>query len=284
MSNQAAQDPRRLLIGKVMANIVGVAEVDFTVEQNTRATNNHVYMIHLSKPIESESISKNAKFFTVPIPAGTARLVMRIARPDNNVEDSIRIRNEIACLTLARNALAHVDPLLIPRIFDWDDTSDQGYILQEFKHGESLSQDELQALSEQDVAFVCKQLASVAKGLQDYQLPVDGYGGLTFDDAGNMSTTKIIFRTGGPFSTYAEYLKATLEWQLSQSEKVAALNGWKDVPGLRSRIDAFVATGLEKVLSRVPEHKPTLVHGDLSAFAPFSFSFSVYNLSRKLTK
>lgn len=268
MSNQASQDPRRSLIGKVMANRVGVTEGDFTIEQNTRATNNHVYMINLSKPVESESVSKNARPFTVPIPAGTTRLVMRIARADNNVEDSIRTRNEVACLTLARKALAHVDPLLIPRIFDWDDTSDQGYILQEFKNGESLSHDELQALTEQDVAFVCKQLASVVKALQDYQLPVTGYGGLTFDDAGNMSTTKIIFRTGGPFSTYAEYLKVTLEWQLSQSEDVAALNGWKNVPGLRSRIDAFVAIGLDEVLSKVPEHKPTLVHGDLSALAP----------------
>ena len=269
MTSQVQQDSHRSLIGKAMADVLGVAAHDFTIEKNIVATNNHVYMISLSTATESDKTSPNPKPLTVAVPAGTSRLVMRIAKGDNNVEDSIRIRNEVSCLTLARKALDHVDPLLVPRVFDWADASESGYILQEFKNGEQLSHNDLRALSEPDVAFVCKQLAAVAKALQDYQLPVDGYGGLTFDDAGNMSTTKIIFRTGGPFATYAEYLQATLEWQLAQSESVAALNGWRDTPGLRERIDAFVANGLGKILSNVPEHKPTLVHGDLSALVPW---------------
>ncbi len=268
MTSQVQQDAHPSLIGKAMADVLGVAAHDFTIEKNIVATNNHVYMISLSKASESEKTCQNPKPLTVAVPAGTSRLVMRIAKGDNNVEDSVRIRNEVSCLALARKALEHVDPLLVPRVFDWADASDLGYILQEFKQGEQLSHNDLRALSEPDVAFVCKQLAAVAKALQDYQLPVDGYGGLTFDDAGNMSTTKIIFRTGGPFATYAEYLQATLEWQLAQSESVAALNGWRDTPGLRERIDAFVANGLGKILSNVPEHKPTLVHGDLSALIP----------------
>lgn len=274
MTAQAQQDLHHSLISKAIANLLSIAAHELTIEKNIVATNNHVYMIALSKATDSEKSLQSAKPLTEAIPAGTTRLVVRIAKDDNNVEDSIRIRNEVACLTLARKALAHVDPMLIPRVFDWADASESGYIVQEFMHGEQLSQDDLRALSEPDIALVCKQLAAVCKALQDYQLPVDGYGGLTFDDAGNMSTTKIVFRVGGPFATYAEYLRATLEWQLAQSETVAALNGWRNTPGLRERIDAFVASGLDKILSEVPEHKPTLVHGDLSAPPPFPFLFT----------
>lgn len=110
----------------------------FTIEQNTMATNNHVYMISLSNSLESDKVSQDAqaKPFIATIPAGTSRLVMRFARPDNNVEDSIRIRNEVAALVLAREALTSTDPLLVPRVYGWDDAVEPGYILEEFKHGE----------------------------------------------------------------------------------------------------------------------------------------------------
>lgn len=133
--------------------------------------------------------------------------------------------------------------------------------------------DDLEALSKQDLNSVCQQLAAVAGALQNYQLPatVKGYGGLTFDDAGTMSSTKIIFRTGGPFPTYRDYLKTTLEWQLAQSEGISALKGWRGIPGLRERIDAFITDpdGLDCVLSKIPEYRPTLVHGDLSEFSSY---------------
>ncbi|KAH8721413.1 hypothetical protein HC256_001769 [Beauveria bassiana] len=244
MADRVRQESHHAFICKIIGELLGIPEHDFTIEKNTVATNNHVYMINLGKALVSEKVSQDVKPFAVAVPAGTSHLVMRIARANNNVEDSIRIRNEVAFLTLAREALAEVDPLLVPRVFGWDDATEPSYILQEFKHGESISCDYLQGLSEQDVASVCQQLAAVTTALQGYRLPVDGYGGLTFDDAGKMSTTKVIFRTGGPFLTYTDYLKATLEWQLEQSDSVAALNGWRDIPGLRARIDAFVADGL----------------------------------------
>jgi hypothetical protein len=137
-----------------------------------------------------------------------------------------------------------------------------------------MSHDDFQALSKQDLTSVCQQLAAVAGALQNYKLSatIRGYGGLTFDDAGTMSTTKVIFRTGGPFSTYSDYLKATLDWQLAQSENITALKGWRNVPGLRERIDAFItdADGLDTILSKIPEHRPTLVHGDLSESSSYT--------------
>ncbi|OAA60787.1 Protein kinase-like domain protein [Cordyceps fumosorosea ARSEF 2679] len=264
MKDEATTAERRhTVIRKIVTQTLGIQH-NFTIEQNTVATNNHVYIIRFSEPIETAKKYKNDTPLTVEIPAGTSHLVMRYVRLDNNVEDSIRIRNEVAFLTLARKALANVDPSLVPQVFDWDDDLREGYIIQEFKPGEHLSYDDLHALGEKDAKFVCKQLAAVAKAFQDYEMPVEGYGGLTFDNDGDMSATEIIFRTGGPFSTYRDYLKAALKWQLAQSESVVGLNGWRNTPGLRERIDAFVANGLDRALGNVPKQKPTLVHGDLT--------------------
>jgi hypothetical protein len=126
------------LISTIMIEKLEIPMHGFTIERNTMATNNHVYTIHLSNPLESDKVSQDAKTkpFIATIPAGTSRLVMRFAKPDNNVEDSIRIRNEVAALVLAREALTSINPFLIPRVFGWDDAIGPGYILEEFKHGE----------------------------------------------------------------------------------------------------------------------------------------------------
>lgn len=69
---------------------------------------------------------------------------------------------------------------------------------------------------------VAKQVARFTKALQAYELPsgITGYGSITFDDGGNLSATKSVFQYEGPFSTYREYLKAVIEWQLAHSEDV----------------------------------------------------------------
>lgn len=266
MASQPSQNDE--LIGKIMSESFGFVEGEYTFTQNKTATNNQVYIILLSQPTASEKLVQATKALTEAIPAGTTRLVVRIARPDNNVEDSIRIRNEVACLTLARRALINVDPLLIPRVFDWNDDPLASYIVEEFKQGDTMSDADAKVLGEKDLKLVCSQIAAVAKAFQSYELPINGYGGLTFDDAGNMDTTKVIFRVGGPFSTYREYLKATLEWQLAQSDNVVALKGWRGTDGLRERIDNFVANGLDPILAKIPETKPTLIHGDMSKLQP----------------
>ncbi len=198
-------------ISNILTGIFGISDDGLTVHRDGVATNNHVYMIHLAEPTKSELRPKDAslKPFTCPIPKGTSRLVVRIPKVDNNKEDAIRVRNEVACLALARNAVAHIDPLLFPRIFSWDDTAISGlgssssaypsYILEELKTGEAVSWDDVQALSHESLGHVCKQLARVTKALQDYELPasITGYGSITFNDAGELSSTKNIFRTGG---------------------------------------------------------------------------------------
>lgn len=267
-------------ITKVLG-VFGIAPSSFNVERNAKATNNNVFVIHLKKPTTSDLLFKSAKALplTNPIPTSTSSLVLRIPKIDNNVQDNVRVRNEVACLYLARQALSEADRPLIPRVFSWSDAiaagggtaveDDKDYILEEFLGGETMSWDELKALNEEDRDAICAQFARVAKVWQAYQLPDDitGYGSITFDDAGRFSSTESVFRVGGPYKTYADYLNATIQWQLKQSDNVAYLNGWKtceEFPGLRSRIDAFLANKLPALLADIPEHKPCLVHGDLS--------------------
>ncbi|KAM3512480.1 hypothetical protein MY11210_003897 [Beauveria gryllotalpidicola] len=268
-------------ISNLLSRVFGMVSDGLIIRRDGTATNNHVYIIHLAEPTKTEMRSKDAslKPFTYPIPGGTSRLVIRIPRANNNMEDDIRIRNEVACLALARNAVADIDHSLFPRVFSWDDVaisssscssrSSFSYILEEFKTGEALSWDDLRTLDHESLSFVCQQLARVTKALQAYKLPsgITGYGGVTFNDTGELSSTKCIFRTGGPYGTYREYLKATVLWQLAESEKIDILGGWRDIPdapGLRERIDDFVANGLDALLSKIPEYRPTLVHGDLT--------------------
>lgn len=268
------------LINKLLSAF-GISPDSITVDANTKATNNHVFMIHLNTPAASELSIKTVTvpLFTCPIPKGTSSLVLRIPKSDNNVQDNVRVRNEVACLYLARQALSEADKPLVPRVYSWSDAiasgtgdhdaPDKDYIFEEFLGGETISWDDLKALNETDRDSVCAQLARVAKAWQAYELPDDitGYGSLTFDDAGRFASTESVFRVGGPYKTYADSLKATIEWQLKQSDNVAYLGGWKnckELPDLRSRIDAFIVDKLPGLLAEIPEHKPCLVHGDLS--------------------
>lgn len=238
-------------------------------------------MIDLLSPIESRLVARSgtSKPHTIPIPTGTSRLVMRIPKANNNVEDDVRIRNEVAFLALARQAMTELETPLVPAVFSWNDSPKKKdgipeafcYILEEFKEGESMNLDELNALSAAQQRVVCQQLAKAVKALQCYTLPtgITGYGGVTFDDDGNFRSGRSIFQTGGPFETYGEYLRATIKWQLSQSELVEPINGWRnrpEAPELRRRIDAFLDDGLDKLLSELPTYKLALVHGDLSTW------------------
>ncbi|KAJ3499668.1 hypothetical protein NLG97_g134 [Lecanicillium saksenae] len=265
-------------VASTLKSVFGWLQPSFTIQQNKTATNNHVFIVELAQPLQSDLIAEGRpRPFISAIPAGTSRLVMRVPKRDNNVEDSIRIKNEVAFLVLAREALATAEANLVPRVFYWedDDAADrdtsvcQSYIIEEFKSGETISFADFKALSYHDKQSICDQLAHVVAAWQSFELPasVRGYGGLTFDNNGTFSSTKNIFRTGGPFSTYSEYLKATIRWQLENSEHVEAINGWRtvaDAPDLRKRIDAFIDQGLDTLLDTLPRYKLSLVHGDLT--------------------
>lgn len=275
------QSEQKLFFTNILSTRFGIPAEAIEVKPQTRefegcsmvgTGNNLVFMIDLAEPVKDELQSKDddPKPFTYAIPAGVTRLVARIPRPERGLEDSVRIRNQVASQALARKALADGNALLVPRVYDWDDAA-PGYMIEEFKSGEVISNDEWKALKEDEDAMkhVAKQVACFTKALQAYELPsgITGYGSITFDDAGNISASKRVFQYEGPFSTYREYLKRVIEWQLAHSEHVKALKGWRGIPqapDLRDRIDKFIANGLDDLVKKIPEHRPTLVHGDLS--------------------
>lgn len=96
---------------------------DFTIEDMEKAKNNHVYLIHLNPPLAELSLTESgfSQSYTSAIPGGTSKLILRISKDNVNVEDSVRIRNEVAFLALARDALSGIDASVIPRVFGWED-------------------------------------------------------------------------------------------------------------------------------------------------------------------
>lgn len=250
----------------------GIQKNDFTIEDMEKAKNNHVYLIRLDQPLTESSPAKSefSKPYTSAIPAGTSKLVLRISKNNVNLEDSVRIQNEVAFLALARDALSAIDDLVTPRVFGWEDelsTSPTPYswIMEEFIQGDSLSPDEMLALDHNTRQSLLYQIARVVKAFQDYRLPktVSMYGGLKFDDQGEIVNTASTLPCGGPFHSYQQFIRGMCTWQLKMSDRSAYLNGWRDIPGLRERLENFLTRGLDQLLDEIPEQKPTLIHADL---------------------
>lgn len=121
-----------------------------TAKRHNVGSNNHVYVVALSKPFGSNNGTNTdtmkLKPFTHSKPIGTSRLVFCIPRAESNLEDSIRIRNEVSLLALTRDALANVDPSLVAHVFGWHESAiapqdaradaSPSYIIEEFIGGE----------------------------------------------------------------------------------------------------------------------------------------------------
>ncbi|GAO20060.1 uncharacterized protein UV8b_07595 [Ustilaginoidea virens] len=278
-------DKHAALIRSILQDRFLLAPNAFKIEPVKEAKNNHVFLLKLTSPTLEPSPPSN-QVFTTPIPAKTSRLVFRIPKENVSLEDSVRIRNEVAFLTLAREALSPIGPSLTPAVFGWSDTvsdSSFGWILEEWKTGEHLTIQKLVKLGDETQRLVLGQMAKVAKCLQDYQLPDSAteFGGLTFDEEGTIKSTKSVIPCGGPFPSYGAFLKGTFRWQLEASERSTHVNGWRDYPELRKRIDAFFADGLDGVIAKVPKQKPTLVNADI-AFVNLRFDPATYRLTAVL--
>ncbi|KAJ5654148.1 Aminoglycoside phosphotransferase [Penicillium lividum] len=259
------------LVNTMLQDHFGIQKDSFRISEIEKAKHNHVYLIQLDHPLPELPQAKNRslKPFISAIPAGTSKLVLRIPKDNVSLEESVRIRNEVAFLALARDALSSMDPLIVPRVFGWEDAlspspSGLRWILEEYKEGESLSPTEILVLDDDTQRTLLHQIAQVVKAFQEYQLPESiSYGGLKFDDQGEISSTVTVLPCGGPFPSYAQFLRGMCTWQLSASERSTHLNGWRDTPKLRKRLDAFFAEGLDRILAEIPEERPTLVHADI---------------------
>jgi hypothetical protein len=120
----------------------------------------------------------------------------------------------------------------------------------------------LDAARQQDLI---RQIADVYKLVQSYQLPtsVKGYGGLGFDDAGNIVTGPTTIPCGGPFNEFHEMYAQMLRRQLLETDSSERIGGWRR-NGLRDRLDRFAAEGIAEQVMANSIPRSTLVHGDFS--------------------
>ena len=261
------------LAESILQDQFGLQHDTFVIKETKESRHNFVYWIDLSCPPSEPLGPISPRPFTCPIPSDTSRLIFRLPRGAVSLEESVRIRNEVAFLSLGRNALYSINPSLISQVFDWADGDGTEFgnrwILQEWKEGQTLSTKDVESLDDKTQRFVLDQIAAVLKAFQDFRLPesVKGFGGLTFDEDGVMTSTKSVIPCGGPFSSYSNFLRGMLEWQLEATERSSHLRGWCEYPELRKRLQTFFSDGLEAQLARVPEQQQVMVHGDLGELA-----------------
>ena len=265
---EAIAQQHQLLMESIVKDKFNIEPNDFTFHRLGSGNNNYAYCIDVSAAREESRVARSSCVstpLTSPIPSDVNKLVLRISKSDVSLIDSVRIRNEVAFLRLSGEALALMGNL-VPQVYDWSDEgpSEDHWILEEWKHGNTLSNKEFGALEAQTKQIIMTQVAQIVKYLQDYPLPKRLiHGGITFNDDGVMSSTEPTIPCGGPFSSYAAFLRGMCKWQLSAADRSQQINGWRDVPALRKRIDAFFDQGLERLLEEVFEDRPTLIHGDL---------------------
>ncbi|KAF2717977.1 hypothetical protein K431DRAFT_297274 [Polychaeton citri CBS 116435] len=192
-------DRHRTLLNTILQDSLGLQADSCTITEFERAKHSHVYMIQLAHPVSRLRLVRNGspRPYTSAIPPDTSRLVLRVPKSNVSLEDSVRVRNEVAFLFLARDALSPNDAMLIPRVFVWEDTVSSSlspgvrWILEEWKDGEVLSLDEIKALDGETQRFVLHQVTRIVKMFQECRLPdgARGFGGLTFDEHGGSRRT-----------------------------------------------------------------------------------------------
>ena len=202
---------------------------------------------------------------THPIPPGIDTFIIRLPNPVSGYNDSIRVENEVAALSLAREALQAKFPALVPRVFGWGSGQlGQGWILEEHMAGSPLL-DDFGEMTDEDKANILGQMADVLVTLQRYQLPstVRDFGGLGFGPSGEYNSAPISILNAGPFATYGDLVKATIQSKLVKADSDPQVQGWQ-ANGIRARLDKFIADGLHSALDDLGNFPKVLVHADFS--------------------
>ena len=239
----------------------------------SKAYNNFVHEVYLATPTpttQSIPASMMKKPGIMPIPSDTQRLIFRIPNPQANMNERVRVQNEVAAMVLMRAALSATafDKPLIPGVYGWSDNSNVngvGWILQEFMPGETLDNVFKQFTIERQRSIL-SQIADVVRALQTFPLlrSVRGCGGVRFDSEGEVVSGAMSAFDAGPFDSAVGLYKAILCSQLAESDKSAVLHGWR-MSGLRNSLEQFAVNGVDKIIAQAltEEDRLVLIHGDL---------------------
>lgn len=169
---------------------------------------------------------------------------------------------------------------MFPAVYDWEPSTQQsdgsramGWILMEFLPGVALDR-QFAALPEDQKHSLVHQIAEAFSCIQRTPLPnkANLYGGLTIEDDTGIVSGQMTTVSGGPWPTYADFLRAKYASQLKDAQGSPALRGWNE-NGVRERIDAFLTSGLDSCLESAgcDQSSRVLVHGDLSTFRTYQY-------------
>ena len=202
---------------------------------------------------------------THSIPPGLDSFIIRLPNPISGYNDKIRVQNEVAALSIGRDALQAKFPGFVPRVFGWGSAEHgRGWILQEHMAGRPLLND-FRWMNDKDKALMLSQMADVLAILQQHPLPatIRDYGGLDFSPSGEYVSAPLSILDGGPFTTYAGLVKATIQSKLAKADNNPQVQGWR-ANGVRARLDKFIAEGLHVAMENMGTFPKVLVHADFS--------------------
>ncbi|KAF4547650.1 Hypothetical protein D9617_38g090900 [Elsinoe fawcettii] len=243
--------------------------------------NNFVYLV--SRETTGSSGTKRSELpGTQSIPEDQHDFIVRLPNPLSGYNDTVRVENEGASLQLAREALSPGLPGLVPCVYGWSSAKDgqQGWILQEYKKGHGLL-DNFDSMDNEKQAIILGHMADILKVLQNFGLPssVTKYGGLTFDSNGDIVSAPMSIQQGGPYESYHDLVLGTIRSKLQKADQDPIVDGWKG-HGIRNRIDHFLESRFDTIMSSVTQTKKTLVHADFCTVADEFFRSLGHGIGR----
>jgi len=241
-TSQASLPIRVLQLTLVLLLAVGISRLG-------RDSNNFVHLIELAGSVYQPAKSSPTvlKTGTSSLMASTTKVVIRISNPQAMLNEDVRVQNEVAAMCLMRQALSTYQDRLIPSTCAWcPSIEDYGWIIQEYMAGTQLDK-EFHSLDRDHKQDVLHQIADVFKLIQSYSLPesVKGYGGLSFNESGDIVTGPTTIPCGGPFPEFHEMYMQMLRRQLIESDTSERIAGWRR-NDLRDRLERLATNGTAK--------------------------------------
>ncbi|KKP05608.1 aminoglycoside 3'-phosphotransferase/choline kinase domain protein [Trichoderma harzianum] len=235
--------------------------------------NNFIYHVTLESPISrpmtiKSSQSDKAQPGTVPFPAHSASLLIRLSNSDprTGLNNNNRVENEVAFMVLVRQALAKTKySHIIPDVYSWADTdSGQAFTMQQYMPG-TIPAKTFEALSLEDKSIVLGQMADILALLQQFDIPktVEMFGGLKFDEHGNVASGQMSLFKGEPSTTYKDFIRSIFKIKLQEADENPVIVGWEE-NGLRAKLDKFIGHQLDEILKDYEQVRRVLIHGDLT--------------------
>ncbi|KAK6224447.1 hypothetical protein QIS74_02774 [Colletotrichum tabaci] len=145
--------------------------------------NNFIYRVTLSSPTTTAITFKSSQSGdpqpgTVPCPADTASLIVRLANSDprTGINNTHRVESEVAFMTLVRQALAGSKySCIVPDVYMWSGVSSgQGISVQQCMPGTIPERGGFEDFSLQDKTVLLGQMADILALLQNYTVPGTG--------------------------------------------------------------------------------------------------------------